>query len=270
MLTETEYVNLWKTIFPKPKEVVMPSYCEYIKREIQFQDYLDLFLGRITYARTTKGIVTLNGCEINIGQHPFEKEIINSGKRKIKYILIAEAPPTSSTYFYDCTHLGSTPYFKATCNAFGIELINPLSEVQKINALIAIANKGVVLLDLYPFSIPFTTNFRKKLITRGIAKEFWNGKTYSIQTQINSLCSLLDLEWDLCLIAPPILSCHIVGGYNAINIAPCTNGIHNNTTFKELNIHDKRGCDHKKVASDTSGNPNAELIKVSLDLSLQF
>lgn len=264
VLTKIEYEKLWEDNFGKHTTEIIPKYCEYLKREIQFQDYLDLFIGKITYKRSN-GFIKLNGCEVNIGPHPFEKEIITAGKQTIKYILIAEAPPTGSTYFYDCTHLGSTPYFKATCNAFGIELINPLSEVQKINVLTALANKGVVLLDLFPFSIPFTTSFRKKLMARGIAKEFWNGTAYSIQTQINSLCSLLDLEWDLCLIAPPILSCHIVGAYNAINIAPCTNGIHNNTTFKTLIANKKRGCDHKKVASDTSGNPNAELIKVAFD-----
>lgn len=263
-LTKIEYEKLWNDNFGKNTTEIIPNYCVYLKREIQLQDYLDLFIGKITYKRSN-GFVNLNECEVNIGPHPFEKEIITAVKRTIKYILVAEAPPTGSTYFYDCTHLENTPYFKATCDAFGIRLINPLTEVQKINTLIALANKGVVLLDLLPFAIPFSTSFRKKLMARGIAKEFWNGTTYSIQTQISSLCRMLDSEWDLCLITPPILSCHIVGAYDAINIAPCTNGIHNMTTFKLLNSHNKRGCDHKKVATSTSGFPNAELIKVAFN-----
>lgn len=180
-LTKIEYEKLWNDNFAKNTTEIIPIYCEYLKREIQLQDYLDLFIGKITHLRSN-GIIKLNGCDVNIGPHPFEKEIITAGKRKIKYILIAEAPPTGSTYFYDVTHLGKTPYFKATCKAFGIVLTNPLTEVQKTNALIALANKGVVLLDLFPFAIPFSTSFRRKLMANGIAKEFWDGTTYSIQT----------------------------------------------------------------------------------------
>jgi hypothetical protein len=102
----------------------------------------------------------------------------------------------------------------------------------------------------------------------GITKDFWDGSVYSIKTQISALCPHLDSEWDLCLIAPPTLSCHIVGAYNAIYITPCTNGVHNNTTFKVLLPTQKRGCDHKKVASDTSGNPNAELVRVAFNLPI--
>lgn len=243
MLTETEYKKLWDEHLKKLAEQKIPHYNEYLERENLFKKYL--------------------------------KGITSSGK-KIKYILVAEAPPLSKinkkgklieTYFYDISHLGNTPYFKAVCKAFNIILSNPLTNTSKTDALLELANKGVILLDLFPFALDYS-KLRKKLLGNGITKNFWDGEIYSIKTQILALCPYLDPEWDLCLIAPPTVSCHIVGAYDAIDITPCTNGIHDNPTFKSLLNNRKRGCDHKKVASDTSGNPNAELIKVSFDLPL--
>jgi hypothetical protein len=75
----------------------------------------------------------------------------------------------------------------------------------------------------------------------------------------------LDTEWDLCLIAPPLISCHLVGAYDELNLYSFTNGNHNSETFKAIQPEILRGCDHKKVASDTSGNPNKELIKIAFD-----
>lgn len=233
MLSEKEYLKLWDATFPKPIEEKMPLYTEYLDREKLFEEYI--------------------------------KGITSSGK-KIKYILVAEAPPKGNTYFYNINHLGNTPYFKTVCKAFNIILTSPLTNILKSNALLELANQGIILLDLFPFAIPFSTSLRKKLMESGITKDFWDGSVYSIKTQISALCPYLDFEWDLCLISPPTLSFHIVGAYDAISITPCTNGIHNNTTFKVLLPTQKRGCDHKKVASDTAGNPNAELIKVAFDL----
>jgi hypothetical protein len=111
---------------------------------------------------------------------------------------------------------------------------------------------------------------RKKISGRGILKHFWDEDHYSIKTQIIELCTenkiTLDPEWDLCLIAPPLISCHLVGAYKELNLLPFINGDHNIETFKALSIETRRGCDHKKVASDTSGNPNATLIKIAFDL----
>jgi hypothetical protein len=235
MLTQEKYKELWDEHFKKLSAEKMPPYDEYLERAKLFKEYI-------------KGII--------------------SSDKKIKYILVAEAPPTGNTYFYNVNHLYKTPYFTAVCKAFKIPIEKKLTNESKEDALKELAKKGVVLLDLFPFAIPFSSSFRKKLMGSGITKHFWDGNIYSIKTQISALCTYLDPKWDLCLIAPPTVSCHIVGAYDAISITPCTNGIHDNTTFKSSLNNRKRGCEHKKVASDTSGNPNTELIKIAFDLPL--
>lgn len=235
MLTKEKYQELWDDHFKNLTEEKMPPYDEYLEREKLFKEHIN--------------------------------SIITSSGKKIKYILVAEAPPTGNTYFYNFNHLYKTPYFNAVCKAFEIPIEKPLTKESKEDALRELAKKGVILLDLFPFALNYS-KLRKKLLGSGITKNFWDGDIYSIKTQISTLCPYLDSEWDLCLIAPPTVSCHIVGTYDAISISPCTNGIHDNTTFKAIFAHKKRGCDLKKVASDTSGNPNTELIKVAFNIPL--
>ena len=62
MLTKKQYEKLWATDFnPIFKGTSIPLYEEYVVREIQFQDYLDLFIGRQTYIR-----VGINNDEFNL------------------------------------------------------------------------------------------------------------------------------------------------------------------------------------------------------------
>lgn len=244
MLTEEEYNSLWKKHFSQFNKLEMPSFQEYQKREEFFKEYL--------------------------------KHIPSSG---MEYILVAEAAPfhdKSKTevgaYFYNYSNVAglATPYFKAPCKAFRVENEIPLTPERALKALQELAKKGVILLDLFPFAIKIDSHLRRKIAGRGILKHFWNGDDYSIKTQIKNLCSKNKIkfhdEWDLCLIAPPLISCHLVGAYNALNVAPFTNGLHNNTSFKAILPNELRGCDHKKVAVDTSGSPNATLIKIAFDL----
>lgn len=244
MLTEEDYNSLWEKHFSQFNKLEMPSYQEYVEREELFEEYLT--------------------------------HIPSSG---IKYILVAEAAPfhdKSKTevgaYFYNYSNVAglATPYFKATCKAFGVENENPLTPERALKALQELAKKGVILLDLFPFAIPLDSTLRKKIAGLGILKHFWDEDDYSIKTQIKDLCSnhniSLHKQWDLCLIAPPLISCHLVGAYNALNVSPFTNGLHNNTSFKAILRNDLRGCDHKKVAVDTSGSPNATLINIAFDL----
>lgn len=244
MLTEKEYNELWETHFAKIVKEEIPSYQEYLQREEFFE----------TYKKTLSG-------------------------SKVKYILVAEAAPFHDktktefgAYFYNYSNVKglATPYFKATCKAFGVENENPLTPERALKALQELAQKGVILLDLFPFAIKIDSPLRKKIAGLGILKHFWDGDYYSIKTQIKDLCSKqkikLDDKWDLCLIAPPLISCHLVGAYDALIVAPCTNGLHNNSSFKAIQTNELRGCDHKKVAVDTSGSPNATLIKGAFDI----
>jgi hypothetical protein len=243
MLTEKDYNNLWEKHFSQFNKLEMPSYQEYQKREAFFKEYL--------------------------------KHIPSSG---IKYILVAEAAPFHDTtktnvgaYFYNYSNIEglATPYFRAPCDLFNISR-TPLTIDTAKNALHELAKEGVLLLDLFPFALNIDSHLRKKIAGRGILKHFWDEDDYSIKTQIKDLCSnhniSLHKEWDLCLIAPPLIGCHLVGAYDELNLTPLTNGLHNNTSFKSLQRNNLRGCDHKKVASDTSGNPNTTLIKIAFDL----
>jgi hypothetical protein len=243
MLTEKDYNNLWEKHFSQFNKLEMPSYQEYVEREKLFEEYLT--------------------------------HIPSSG---IKYILVAEAAPfhdKSKTevgaYFYNYSNVAglATPYFRAPCDLFNISR-TPLTIDTAKNALYELAKEGVLLLDLFPFALNIDSHLRKKIAGRGILKHFWDGDHYSIKTQIKDLCSKqkikLDDQWDLCLIAPPLISCHLVGAYDALIVAPCTNGLHNNSSFKAISPNILRGCDHKKVAVDTSGSPNAQLIREAFDL----
>ena len=242
MLTEIQYEALWKANFAPIKTLTMPSYNDYLLREKFFETYLKAISGS-----------------------------------EVKYILVAEAAPfhdkTKSefgAYFYNYENVQglNTPYFKAPCEAFQVDYKRLTPE----KALQDLAKKGVILLDLFPFALKIDSHLRKKIAGRGILKHFWDEDDYSIKTQIKDLCSKhkikLHKEWDLCLIAPPLISCHLVGAYDSLNVAPCTNftnGKHY-TTFKDILPNTLRGCDHKKVAVSTAHVPHTTLIKIAFDL----
>jgi hypothetical protein len=233
MITEKQYSSLWKKHFHEIANQEMPSYEEYLKREEFFETYLK----------------TLSGSEV-------------------KYILVAEAAPFSGAYFYNynlpCGLL--TPYFNQVAKALEIDYKVKLTKENALNILMQFAQRGVLLLDLFPFALIYSTTLRRQLINRGVLKHFWEGDDYSIKTQIQRLCKNLDANWDLCLIAPPIISNHIVENFHALDIKPCNNGNHNQTTFKDLHPHNLRSSDYKKVGVSSSGYPNATLIKIAFDL----
>ena len=154
MLTLEQYNNLWTTPAPNGfgQTHAIPSYDEYVIRENQYQDYLDIFRGYNTRMdRNIRPIVPPNWYY----EHPFFNEqnepkyqgIINS----IRYIMIGEAAPgldpvnphenNENTYFYNILHLGNTDYFTAPCNAFGITGEN------KAEKLFKLALQGVLLID---------------------------------------------------------------------------------------------------------------------------
>jgi hypothetical protein len=240
-----KYTELWEKYFEKIAKQTMPSYNDYIIRHNFFEEYLKSF-----------------------------------GGTKVRYILVAEAAPFHDVtkldvgaYFYNFKNEKGlkTRYFSSPCGAFDVKYDTPLTPEIALKALQDLAKKGVLLLDLFPFAFKIDSTLRKKISGGGILKHFWEGEDYSIKTQIMELCTTnkitLDLKWDLCLIAPPLISCHLVGAYNELTILPFINGNHNRETFKALNtVETRRGCDHKKVASDTSGNPNAKLIGKSFNI----
>ena len=180
ILTETKYNDMWTGDFGMPIHTI-PSYYQYLQREVYQQDYMDLFEGKPTFNRETSGhehgvpleifknkrilinpcspyVKKINGkeCLLVDYEYPFDAEIDKWKGRCIQYVLIGEAAPPqtkvplkNNTYFYNTDHFGNTDYFNAPCKAFGV------TGGSKQNKLIQLANKGVILYDLFPFAIAY-------------------------------------------------------------------------------------------------------------------
>ena len=161
MLTHIDYQNKWSNPAPAGFGRMlrdMPSYHEYLIREIYQQDYLDLYLGAITFNRTPIGgifyvqitgnpILGVLGIPLNPlytissggndyimvdYDYPWTNAQINQ-KRCIKYIMIGEAAPQvfprsvlsynindpENSYFYNRLHTNpSTSWLSAPIAAF--------------------------------------------------------------------------------------------------------------------------------------------------------
>jgi hypothetical protein len=177
MLTNDEYNDLWNDQFAPivPAGTVMPPYIEYAIRERMFQDYLDIFRGKNT---RIEGFVM-----------PYPHPFFNADgtpklkiKPCIKYIMIGECAlplnriipvkrncnipngDTNNTYFYNILHLGNTPYLNAPMRAFTCPDYRPCPE-NKIETLLCLASKGVLLIDIFPFAIDYNNlNINDQLI----------------------------------------------------------------------------------------------------------
>lgn len=163
ILSEADYNTMWNIDFGMAG-APPPAYHEYLQREVYKQDYFDLFgTGRtITYPRRFKSgrwYVTILGITLEVEyDYPFPTALKGASKvREIKYVLIGEAPYVGSTFFYNCLH-SSTAYINAPLIAFGGALT-----LTKPEKLIYLANEGVVLFDLFPFSIGFSSTLRRRV-----------------------------------------------------------------------------------------------------------
>jgi hypothetical protein len=233
MLTLAQYNNLWTNPMPlgfaRPlPDPDYPAYADYLLRENQIQDYLDLFRGY-----NSRGNAPVRGIpeqvQIEHGyDHPFEG-FFGNGPMAIKYILIAEAAPslnppimgfagpsfggqfgdTANTFFYNINHLRRTPYFSAVMTAFGI----PAG--LKATRLFHLAQQGVLLLDLFPFSLDFgvgVPSLRQVLINAGVSSQFWGLPGFMGPETIGSRIEVLRHEGlldpnlvRLAFLAPPVL-----------------------------------------------------------------
>ncbi len=212
MLTQVNYNNLWAFNLGLPIHSI-PCYYQYLQREVYFQDYLDLFCcptnRNPTYERIninghhTVFITGLNADPNEVytvvdqgGQvrlivdydFPYDRtELCKS--RKIKYILIGEAPPSSGGYIYKDAK-GS--YITAPlCAATNINLTR-LNTFQK---LLELSNQGFLLLDFFPFSINFT--ILNLNLNNAIIAHFTN----ELINRINNL-NCLAKDWDYCFVGP--------------------------------------------------------------------
>ncbi|MFZ4399961.1 MAG: hypothetical protein ACOYO1_08005 [Bacteroidales bacterium] len=198
MLTDAEYSKLWKGYF-KISKITMPDYDDYVIRENMLQDYLDIFRGKNT---------------------KFNKEI-GIEVPKIKYILIAEAPPPKNkngiVYIYNTNIENGGPYIDAPLKAFCEDETEyrRIKNSGTLGKLIFLAKKGVLILDLFPFAFKYTSEFRKRMNNIGITASFFDDplNTFSIRNRIDSLINeglfTNEIKPNACFIAPPIISHHL-------------------------------------------------------------
>jgi hypothetical protein len=279
MLSKKQFDDLWGASIGSLRPTILtPDYNDYLLREGMLEDYLDIFRGYSTRER--------NG-EIRMPYpHPFFNADGTPKLDKtpcIEYILVGEAPrrlidPTiynscspipgdiENTFFYDIRHIKGTSWLDAPRNAFGARPYTPCPQ-NKIECLLDLASKGVLLLDLFPFAISFTTGIRSSLNTAGITLDFWNNplNMYNLQDRINRLSTLLCKEWDLSFVAPYKISEFIVNpanGFPPLAIVPP--GLHP-ANFRLLLPNPTRcgGSPFKKVCISTAGFPSANLINLS-------
>ena len=167
----------------------MPPYADYLSRENFLEDYLDIFRGRDT--RPLRGLP---------GPHPFHVQLSDPEfvKPKIAYILIGEAAHSSSdTFFYNPAHLTPTNWLRSPLEAFGCGGSYPKTPNEKIEALFALAMKGFLLLDLYPFALAYSKKIAGKTLRSHIPYiPFWD----HLVDRINGL-SAHGLIQDDCLLA---------------------------------------------------------------------
>jgi len=189
------YCNAWTTYFKHvtPKR---PSFAEYLSRQQLVENY-------VQQAASFGG--------------------------KFRHILIAEAPyPRQEksledwTYFYEHRALGTTPYFTQPYKV-AKELLrfprrtssaHPLfNEVRKAIALTELAQAGMLLVDLFPFSIPYTTLLRKQLTQ---ASETYNAVDWALTNNVLPFLQrlharkLLDANCKVVLMAPPTIGDYIL------------------------------------------------------------
>lgn len=180
-LSPLKFGQLWREHFEifLPNQKLNSLYQSYLRRENDLEDYLDIFRGI-----DTRQIRSQN---INV-PHKFEEELVKG--HIITYILIAEAAPPGNNYIYTDA---SGEYILAALKAFNVKNLDELSPIAKLEKL---AEKGILILDLFPFNLDFNLKIRgagitlrESLIAKHITSDFLiNTKViYSIINRVNCL-----------------------------------------------------------------------------------
>jgi hypothetical protein len=229
MLTQIDYNVLWTNVLGLPVQN-LPNYHIYLQREVYFQDYLDLFCcprnespsfertildGRYTVSipglqPDPNGEYTIIDAQGNVrlivqNDFPYYGKLCKN--RSIKYIIIGEAPPSTGNYIYKGDNTG---YITAPLSAMGIGRLN------EFERLVAFADAGYLLLDLFPFAI----DFKNTLIYRTMQRFFNNPNLevfiLSLLVKMREL-NCMSIEWDFCFVAPKRTSLSILNWLDANN-----------------------------------------------------
>lgn len=271
-MKKTEFESIWREHFKGIVKCAIPSFSEYLISERMVEDYLDIFRGKNTRSE-------------DLGM-PYKHPFFNSdGSPKlaetpsIKYILVGEArklqkdeklrscnpldADINNTFVYDIRHLKSTPWLSSMVKAWNCKNYKPCTE-NKIESLLSLASKGVVLLDLFPYAIDYNTNLRKQLNKNGATKLFWFG----LENRINNLQYELWSGWDLSFVTPCSISEYILSNspeFKALKIM--VPGMHSFSMRDICTIHAAKRAGKSTFKKQTINRsylaPSAELIKAS-------
>jgi hypothetical protein len=277
-MTNQDYNRLWGSGFSSLSKDPIPTYNDYLIRERMLEDYIDIFRGFNTRDKKLEMPYS----------HPFfdkKGNLLLDTKPVIKYVLIGEAPPPvnlailnkchpiigdeNNTYFYNVTHVKKRqPWLSSVRVNWKCPPFRPCP-INKINTLLCLASKGVLLLDLFPFAISYS-KIRNSLNNSRVTDYYWNDMSnpYSIQVRLNKISSLLCKDWDLSMVAPCKISEYIVNPINAIptlTISP--RGLHPSTFRLILPditrcVSSNFGNDWKKIAVAQQA-PSARLLNLS-------
>jgi len=264
MLTITEYKKLWDDNFAKLTTEAMPSYDEYFDRENMLEDYLDIFRGK----NTRKERSSKEGSDWYY-DHPFFN-VDGSPKLEkktcIRYIMIAEAAASpkvsipingcrilggdkNNTYFYNILHLKNTPYLNAPMIAFGSPDYKPCPE-NKINTLLDLASKGVLLIDLYPFPLP--TILIRGLNSSGLRSKINIAHFHTLLiNNLNRLGGLYCTHIDFALVAPPRTSSNLIAFAPSLLVCGLLYPINQETNVGFDNFRDWSGTKTTSLRSTT-------------------
>jgi hypothetical protein len=205
ILSTIEFGKLWKDFFEDflPSNNLNTLYDSYLQRENDLEDYLDIFRGIDTRQLRNQSIA-----------NPHKFAGILAHGYSVKYILIAEAAPPGNNYIYTNA---SGSYILATLKAFNVPNPDRLNPIQK---LVALAQNGILILDLFPFNLDYNLKIkgvgltlREILIDKNITSDFLINTNiiYSIINRVNSLRCQIDnflnhKKINTALMATPIIN----------------------------------------------------------------
>lgn len=162
-------------------------------------------------------------------------------------------------------HLGDTPYFREVRKAFNFPEEYISEDTTKRQVLWLLAQQGVLLLDLYPFAIEYTSTIRDDLNDGGVSAHFWGNAPVAplapetIGSRINALTRYFHPDGvKLAFMAPPKLS-HFL----AHNVSP-NGGILNRHSATIKPGFDIKFPKYICACYDGAGNPNSLFIQNAL------
>lgn len=138
------------------------------------------FKSLYNFPRLTNEEILLN---FNLVKEAFNwvLQIFNKYKKQIRYIILAEAPTSYSSYFYNPVNENSSAFL--TKNNISIATNKKIDSKYKM--ILELVKYGILIIDLYPLPLP-TMYYSNKVLLYDIAEleNYWN----EIIKDLNGLC----------------------------------------------------------------------------------